>query len=330
MIVKSYEVNNKTQYNTFLFYGENDGLKKALIKKILNDEKNKIFRFDENDLINNTESIYNKIFSGSLFEKKTNIIIERITDKSLSLIENILSKKKDDNYIFFLSDILDKKSKLRKFFETSKHAVCVACYKDNNIELNKIINNILNKSHIKLSQESINTLINKVQGDRQNLLNEINKILNYSINKKNITLEEINKLTNLTENFQFDEIINSCLNGELRKLKNIFEENNFLPQDYIIILRTFSRKINRLLEIKEAQKSEKNLDLILKNMKPPIFWKEKDIVKNQTNKWELQNLMEIQKKINEVELECKKNQEISVIITLNFLADTISRINNIS
>ena len=330
MIVKSYEINNKTKYNIFLFYGENDGLKKTLIKKILNDEKNKIFKFEENDLINNTELIYNKIFSGSLFEKKTNIIIERITDKSLSLIENILSKKKDDNYIFFLANILDKKSKLRKFFETTNNVGCVACYKDNSIELNKIINNILNKSHIKLSQESINILINKAQGDRQNLLNEINKILNYSINKKNITVDEINKLTSLTENFQFDEIINSCLNGELKKLKNIFEENNFLPQDYIIILRTFSRKINRLLEIKKAQKSEKNLDLILKNMSPPIFWKEKDIVKNQANKWELQNLMKIQKKINEVELECKKNQEISVIITLNFLADTISKINNIS
>ena len=98
-------------------------------------------------------------------------------------------------------------------------------------------------------------------------------------------------------------------------------------------MRIFSlkhRKINRLLEIKKAQKSEKNLDLILKNISPPIFWKEKDIVKNQANKWEFQNLMKIQKKINEVELECKKNQEISVIITLNFLADTISKINNIS
>ncbi len=118
-------------------------------------------------------------------------------------------------------------------------------------------------------------MINKAQGDRQNLLNEINKILNYSINKKNITVEEINKLTSLTENFQFDEIINSCLSGELKKLKNIFEENNFLPQDYIIILRTFSRKINRLLEIKKAQKSEKNLDLILIYIK--ILNHEKDL-----------------------------------------------------
>ena len=61
MIFKSYEINDKTKYNTFLFYGENDGLKKVLIKKILNDEKNKIFKFEENDLINNTELIYNKI-----------------------------------------------------------------------------------------------------------------------------------------------------------------------------------------------------------------------------------------------------------------------------
>ena len=154
--------------------------------------------------------------------------------------------------------------------------------------------------------------------------------MNYSINKKSISLEEINKLTNITENFHFDEMVNSCLNGELKKLKNIFEENNFLPQDYIIILRIFSRKINRLIEIKEVQKSEKNLDLILKNMRPPIFWKEKDVLKNQVNKWEFQDLAKIQKKINKVELECKKNQEISITITLNFLADTISKINNIS
>ena len=201
MIIKSYEIAKKKldNYCLFLFYGENEGLKKNLIKIILNKNNNrqKIHKFDESEILNNPDNIYNLIFSRSFFESFKICCINKISDKSLPFITDIMKKKPTDILIFSLSGNLEKKSKIRNLFEKEKELICVPCYSDTQIDLNRIINYELKNLNIKLSQEAINLIINRVDGDRQNLKNEINKIKNYCLNKKAISIEEVKILTNL-------------------------------------------------------------------------------------------------------------------------------------
>ena len=337
MLIKSYEISKKNlnSLNFFLIYGENIGLKQDIIKSVLElkekkKEKYKQFEFEEEEVIKNQNNLFNLIFSGSLFDKKKAIFINRTTDKLFNLISEISKKNVEDILIFFKADQLEKKSKIRNLFEKDKNLVCVTCYQDNNFDLIKIINDEIKQTKIKLSTESINLLIERASGDRNNLRNEINKLKSFAFDKRLISYDQVKELTNMARNYQNDYIVNICLNGDKKKLNKILRENNFSFEDFLILLKIFSKKIHRLLKIKIFNRLEKNLDQIFNQIKPPIFWKEKEDVKKQVGLWNEKKLNLIIKKINEIELSCRKNHELATNIILDFLSTVCDEVNNYS
>ena len=337
MLIKSYEILKKDLnfLNSFLIYGENTGLKQDIVKSVIKlKEKNKIkykqFKFEEEEIIKNQNYFFNLIFSVSLFDKKKVIFVNRTTDKLFNLISEISKKNIKDILIFFEANQLEKKSKIRNLFEKDKNLVCIACYQDNNFDLIKIINDEIKQTKIKLSTESINLLIERASGDRNNLRNEVNKLKSFALNKQMVSYDQVKELTNMVGNYQNDYIVNICLNGDLKKLNKILNENNFSFEDFLILLKIFSKKIHRLLKIKIFNRLEKNLDQIFNQIKPPIFWKEKEDVKKQVRLWNEKKLNLIIKKINEIELNCKKNHELSSNITLDFLSTVCNEVNNYS
>ena len=337
MLIKSYEVSKKNLnfINFFLIYGENIGLKQDVVKSVLElkenkNEKYKQFEFEEEEIIKNQNNFFNLIFSGSLFDKKKTIFINRTTDKLFNLIREISKRNVEDILIFFKADQLEKKSKIRNLFEKDKNLICVACYKDNNIDLIKVINDEIKQTKIKLSAESINLLAERASGDRNNIRNEIDKLKSFGLNKQVISYDQVKELTNMAGNYQNDYIVNICLNGDKKRLNKTLRENNFHLEDFFILLKTFSKKIHRLLKIKILNRSEKNIDQIFNQIRPPIFWKEKEDVKKQVELWNEKKLNLIIKKINEIELNCKKNHELSTNITLDFLATVCDEVNSYS
>jgi len=337
MLIKSYEITKKSlnSLNFFLIYGENIGLKQDITRSVLElkEKKNgkyKKFEFEEEEIIKNQNNFFNLIFSGSLFDKKKAIFINRTTDKLFNLISEISKKDIEDILIFFKAGQLEKKSKIRNLFEKDKNLVCVACYQDNNFDLIKIINDEIKQTKIKLSTESINLLIERASGDRNNLRNEVNKLKSFALNKQMVSYDQVKELTNMVGNYQNDYIVNICLNGDKKKLNKILGENNFSFEDFLILLKIFSKKVHRLLKIKIFNRLEKDLDQIFNQIRPPIFWKEKDDVKKQVRLWNEKKLNLIIKKINEIELNCKKNHELATNITLNFLSAVCNEVNNYS
>ena len=337
MLIKSYEILKKDLnfLNSFLIYGENTGLKQDIVKSVieLKEKKNikyKQFKFEEEEIIKNQNDFFNLIFSGSLFDKKKVIFVNRTTDRLFNLISEISKKDIKDILIFFEADQLEKKSKIRNLFEKDNNLVCIACYQDNNFDLIKIINDEIKQTKIKLSTESINLLIERASGDRNNLRNEVNKLKSFALNKQMVSYDQVKELTNMVGNYQNDYIVNICLNGDKKKLNKILRENNFSFEDFLILLKIFSKKIHRLLKIKIFNRLEKNLDQIFNQIRPPIFWKEKEDVKKQVRLWNEKKLNLIIKKINEIELNCKKNHEISTNITLDFLSTVCNEVNNYS
>ena len=142
------------------------------------------------------------------------------------------------------------------------------------------------------------------------------------INKKKINIEDIIKLTNLAENYSVSELADNCLLKNLNKVNKIFNENIFSLDDCILIIRTLLMKSKRLLELKKVQRTNKNLDEIITSYKPPIFWKDKEIVKNQINKWELVDTEQMIYKINKTELEVKQNYTNALNIVSDFVLNS--------
>jgi len=327
MIIKSYELKkldlNKNKY--ILFYGANEGAKTEEIDrlKLLNKDKTFI-NYEEKQILENSENIYNNIFSKSLFENKKIITINRTTDKLLKIIEDVLEKNFVDIYLIFISDNLEKRSKLRSLFEKKKELTCVAFYPDTSDVLSRIAHDFFKERKILISQAHVNLIINKCNGDRGVLKNELSKIEFFSKNKTKISTENLLKLVNLVENHSISELIDNCLAKNQKKTINILNDNNFSSEDCIIITRTFISKSKRIMKLSEDYQSNGNLDKTIANAKPPIFWKDKEIVKQQVNKWSPNQISELIYSLNEIELQIKKNFANSINIVSDFILNQVS------
>ena len=324
MIVKNFELNkiNLEKYNLFLFYGENEGHKNEVINNIFNKLNNyKKIKYDENDIFENYQNFMSEIFNKSLFDEKKLIIIDRTSEKILNLIKEISTKKIFDSKIIIISSVLQKKSKLRILFETENKLICVPFYTENNITLLSIANKFFKSKNIQISQETINLISERAAGDRINLHNELSKIEAFAKHKKKINYEDILKLTNLADDYSISEIIDNCLSKNIKKIITILNENNFSAEDCIIILRTLLFKSKRLLKLMDNIQETNDIDKSISLFKPPIFWKEKEIVKNQINKWNRQDVIKLIKEIYEIEILVKRNSTSSLNIVCDFIVN---------
>ena len=321
MNVKHFEIKKilQNKKNIWLIHGKNETLKNELTINITNINKDlKIHTYEENQILNDTDIFFNEILSGSLFEDKKIIIIKRVSDKILSIIEELIDKNIED-YIILNSDILEKKSKLRSYFEKNKDLISVAVYPDTLQNLTIICQNFFKMNKIPVSQSDINLLINKVDGDKGYLMNELEKIKMYCLSKKKITSEEIKKLTNLIDNHNISELIDNCLAHNSKKTISILNENTYSNDEVIIIIRMLIKKSKKILSLIEDFKNTKSIEKTIANAKPPIFWKDKEITKTHIVKWNTANLKKLIFDLNDIELCVKKNASASYKIINDFI-----------
>ena len=324
MIYKHFDLNkiDCKKNKIVLLFGKNEGLKDNLKKKIIKDQKN-ILNYDQDYILNNENIFLEELSSKSLFESEKIIIIKRASDKLVKIIDKISDKNLNEIIVIIEAENLDKKSKLRSLFEKHKKYICVAVYPDNQNELFKLTYEFLKKENISISSSSINSIIEKCNGDRSNLLNELEKISNLSLTKK-ITIDHITKLTNLIEDYNVSELIDFCLAKNKKKTIHILNENNFSNDDSILIIRTFLNKSKRILKLASEFKQNKSIELTISSAKPPIFWKDKEIIKQQIYKWRPENIKQLLYKLNETELIIKKNINNSVNIISDFILEQAS------
>ena len=330
MIIKTYEISKvKDSTNFYLLYGKNEGLKNECIKEIVKVNKAKVFSYEEKQILEEKDIFFENTLSGSLFENNKIIIINRASDKILELIKELIEKQIESIKVIINAGILEKKSKLRSLFEKDKNLICVPTYPDNNETLSRIAAIFFKNEKISISQQNINLIVNKCNGDRQNLNNEIKKISIYATQKKKLTTNEILKLVNLSENYGISELIDNCLIKNKNKILNILNENNFSNEDCIIILRTFLMKAKKILKLSLELEKNKDLNKTIETAKPPIFWKDKEIVKTQLNKWKSDKIKKLIYQLSDIELQIKKNFNNPILITTNFILEqSASDINN--
>jgi DNA polymerase-3 subunit delta len=319
MILKNYEINKIQNINHFiLFYGKNEGLKNEALHTLIKNENN-ISNYDEKEILDNENNFIESILSKSLFELEKIVVIKRATDKILDILQTLRLKKLDEVTIILNSENLDKKSKLRSFFEKEKELICVPFYPDNDQTLSKLTYNFLRDKNISISPSNVNLIVNKCSGDREALFNELQKIECFVKNGKKINNDNISKLINLSENHSISELVDNCLAQNKKKIINILNENNFSNEDCMIIVRFFLIKAKKLLILSTTFEINKNIDLTISSAKPPIFWKEKEIIKQQIQKWSPKNIKQLIYALSETELQIKKNINNSINLITDFI-----------
>ena len=240
-----------------------------------------------------------------MFEKEKVIFINQATDKALGIVEEIIPRLENQK-IFLFANILDKKSKIRNFFEKSSLCAAVACYQDNEITLKKII--IANLVDYEgLSTENINLILNSVGLDRVKLNNELEKVKTLFKNKR-INTKELQVLLNINTNDDFNLLKDQALLGNKLKTNKLLGETNFEGEKIVFYLSSINQRLKKLSEIYRT--SPTNLEKGVSELKPPIFWKDKPNFVLQAQKWSLSKVKKIQQNTFNLEIKVKSNSLI--------------------
>jgi len=324
MIIKSFELKKKLNQNIhyYLLYGSNSGLINRIVEKDLAPSFSKnIYQYDEQEVLGNIVAFNENLLNKSFFENDKLIIINRVSDKIFNLVEEISKKKIENIKIILKAGILEKKSKIRKFFEKSNKAIVVPFYEDTLQTITLLIYEFFKEKKIKTTSEIINLIAQKSKNNRQILYHELEKINDYALSNQFLDIEKIKKLINIPEDYEIFEIVNNYLSKNIKKTINILNENNFIGDKNIEFIRSFLYSLKRLKNLKVNLQKIKNIDQVLTDFKPPIFWKEKEIIKKQLNSWSLAEIKSMIKRINNLELSIKKNSQISNQIINNFILE---------
>ncbi len=321
MIIKTFEYKkiDFTKNNIFLFYGDNHGFKNEYIENISKKKNLEKIKYFEKEILDNPNSFFESIFSKSFFENEKFIIIKNVTDKIRNVLEEIIEKNIEDTTIIFDAEELQKKSKIRNIFEKDKKLICTPFYPDNYQSLNTIAQNFIREQKIQLSQEITNLIIERSNGSRHHLNKELEKIGSFALTKKNPNYIEIQKITNLGNEYDISELVDNCLAKNKNKISRIINENNFSGDETIMIIRTFLIKTKRLYLLKKKIEENQTIEKVISEFKPPIFWKDKELVKLQLKSWTTKNIKTLLEEINNTELLIKKNFNNSINILLDFI-----------
>ena len=329
MIYKSYTIEqniSKIKNDLVLFYGENLGLMGDFKEEIKKEYKqSSIINVFQEEIIKNSDNFFNEIFNKSLFEEDKIYFINQVDDKLLKIFEE-LEKKINKQKIFIFSGLLDKKSKLRYFFEKSKKSAIVACYKDNEITLKKIIQNKLNDFK-GLSQENINIIIENCNLDRNKLNNELNKIITF-FDQKILERGKLESILNIKTNDDFTILRDEAINGNNAATNKLLNDTYIEPEKNILYLSMIYKRLEKLLEL-HALAEKSSLEVAINNVKPPIFWKDKPIISNQLKKWNQNKIKNFLTLIYNLELQIKSSSLInSKILIKKLVVDTCNLANS--
>ena len=327
MIYKSYLIEkniNSLKENLVLFYGINFGIKKDFKEKIKDTNKNCDFLFfDQKNIIENSKILYSELFNISLFEKNKIFFIENVNEKILEIIQDI-QPSLENQRVYLFADVLEKKSKIRSFFEKSKECAVIACYPDNEITIKNIILERL-KGYEGLSSINVNLILNHVSLDRIKLNNEIDKINAFFLDKK-IKSEELSILLDVNFIDDFNYLKDEALNGNKRKTNALLSDTILEDEKAFYYLSLINQRLQRLYQVKKS--AEANLEIAINNLKPPIFWKDKPHFLSQAKKWDEEKLNSLLKKTYDIEKTIKSNSFLNKQILLKELVISICETAN--
>ena len=330
MIYKSYLIEkniNEINDKFTLFYGENLGFKNDIKDKIkFKNLKAEIIKFNQEDILKNIDNFFIEISNTSLFDNKKIYFIDKISDKFLELLKEIEAKI-DNQQVYLFSDVLDKKSKIRNFFEKSKNYKAIPCYIDNESAIRQIIQDKL-KNYKGLSSYNINLIINKSNLDRVKLNNELNKIIIY-FQDKELNSEKLELLLDDKVNNDFNLLKDEALMGNKINTNKLLSDTVLESEKNIFYLNLINLRLNKLNEVSNFRKTT-NLENAINLIKPPIFWKDKTNFAEQAKKWDTKKIRKILSKTYNVEIEIKSNSMIEKNILIKKLIIDMCNLANAS
>lgn len=313
-------------FKYILIYGVDSGLVSIyynkIAKYILGNDVSDPFRFCNLDYqkIKDDSSVYlDELLAQSLIGGQRLIKLDNLSSSLNKSFIDIMENNNPETISIFLAGELKTSSSLRKFFEKSKNAITIACYKDDEQSISYVIQNKLRENNINYNGDVMRFLQSKLLGNRQIVENELEKLILSLGDKKTIDLEDAQKLIIDSKEVSIDKITNSFASGNLKELESSIESAFSENMQPIVIIRSLINYFMRIKQVKDDVNSGLNIDSAVTKLRPPIFFKQMPAFKQHLSKWNSKVVDKVLVRLFDLEIDCKTTNKPAELICKNTL-----------
>lgn len=295
-----------------LIYGPDNGLMKERARLIgktivpdLNDPFN-VTTLTADKLIEDTALLADEAASISMMGGGRLIRIESANDKLVPQLKTYLDAPSAENLIILEAGELGPKSALRQLCEKSKSAAALPCYVEDERNIATLIRDSLREANIRIAPDAVTWLAANIAGDRARARNEIEKLITYMGKEDNATIAHVQACCGIAGVESYDDLTYSTSGAQPEAAMRAFQTMIDEGIQPVTILRTLQNHFRRLHLVKSLVVSGCTLDEAIKQLTPPIFFKQEPIFKAQLQRWTMPALENVLNRLASLEADCKK------------------------
>jgi len=310
-----------------LFYGSDPGLISerardlAAVMAARDDPPGDIIRIGDNDLEQDPDRLIVELqtipmFGGRQVVRAVNS--RRITAASL---KPLIGEGNPAGYLVLEAGNLKPADGLRKLFEKSPAAAAVACFPDTTRDLDSMIRDVLGAAGMGLTRDAKSSLIARLGADRALSRGEVEKLVLYAAGKKTIEAGDVDAIVGDASELAIDRIILAAASGNgagaLRECDRVLSFGDS-PQVIIIFA---GRHFQRLHRVRSALDAGRSLDNVLRALRPPVHFKQRDVFAAQVQAWSVSRLSQALSRISTTARQARRNASLERVLTERLLLE---------
>jgi DNA polymerase-3 subunit delta len=200
---------------------------------------------------------------------------------------------------------LSPRSKLRKLAESHKQAVAIPCYAVEGANLGRVVRDMLTAAGKAAEPDALHTLTAFLGADRALIRAEVDKLVSYLGDEPRLQVAHVLACIGDTSEQNIEDLVYAVFGGDLPGARRHFDKVRAEGGNTVQILRTMTRHAQKLMVVQYQLAAKEPLDQVLKNLRPPIFFKKQTAFKQQVAVWPLADLTKAMAALLDAEISCK-------------------------
>ena len=279
-----------------LLYGTDAGLvgeRAALLSKRLADRENppgEIIRLDDADLENDPDRIFVELQTTPMFGGRKIVRATAGRRVTAAALKPLIEEAKLEGYLIVEAGNLRPDDSLRALFEQSRAAAAVGCFADEARDLDAVIRETFAASKAQITPEAKRLLMMRLGADRALSRAEIDKLALYAHGKPVIDEDDVEAVVGDAAGLALDRIVMAAASGQMATALAECDRSvaaGESPQSVIVALQ---RHFLRLHRIRAGLDGGRSMDEVMRSLRPPPFFKQRQALEEQGRSWSLPKL----------------------------------------
>lgn len=245
----------------------------------------------DGDLASDPARLADEVQSISMFGGNKAIWIRGAEQGFMKAVLPVLEGKISGNFIVAEAGVLAKSSPLRTAFEKSPHAHVVALYEADAGEIVSLVEQLLEKDKLRIDQDAAHRFIELTGTSRGLARREAEKLALYCLGKQRVSLADVEAVCGNDTGADPDALADSVFGGDVEETDRLFQALVQGGTDAGRLVSVAHGHAMKLQDFKVAMERGVAVDQVLRQARPPIFFKRQDKVKLQLRFWGLGDLM---------------------------------------